>query len=139
MPYTMASLGSRRSFLLVPFVATGTWYVFMLGALALWNGQLRWKTDVLAMGLGAAVVGLPTAVAITVVLAVPGYLLVRRVREVTVASAVVGGGLIGFASWYIFWALTGESTALSPVRGPLIGMLTGAAWWYAGGRYAGRR
>jgi hypothetical protein len=55
------SSGPRRSFFLVPFFATGIWYVFMLGALALGNGQLRWKTDVLAMGLGAAVVGFPTA------------------------------------------------------------------------------
>jgi uncharacterized membrane protein YkvI len=79
------------------------------------------------------------ALAITVVLAIPSYLFVREVREVTIASAIVGGALIGFVSWIVFWALTGESTALSPLRAPLIGMLTAVAWWYAGGRCAADR
>lgn len=128
----------RRSFFLVPFVATAIWYLVMLGALAVGNGRLRWKPDVLAMALGAVVIGFPTAVAITLVFAVPAYLLVRRVREVTLASAVIGGGLIGVASWVLYWALTGESDALSPVRAPLIGMLTGGVWCYLGGRPATR-
>jgi uncharacterized membrane protein YkvI len=133
------SSNPRRAFLLVPFIATGIWYVFMLGALVVGNGRLRWKTDVLAMGLGAVIVGFPTALVITVVLAVPSYLFVRQVRAVTIASAVVGGALIGSVSWIVFWALTGELTALSPLRAPLIGMLTAVAWWYAGGRSAADR
>jgi hypothetical protein len=123
-----------RSFVLVPFVATLTWYVLILAALGVGNGQLRWAPDILAMGIGAVVYGLPVAVIVTMAAAVPGYLLVGRMRHVMLPLALAAGALIGFASWALFWSLTGESTVLSPMRGPAIGVATAAAWWYTGGK-----
>ena len=131
--------GSRRSseltaFLIVPFIATITWYFLMLCALAVGNGRLRWRTDVLAMALGAMIVGLPTAIAITVVLAIPIYLLVRRTVGITLARAAVGGGIVGLCVAVVFWMVAREWTALSPVRAVLIGVTTAVGWWYVAGR-----
>ena len=47
------------------------------------------------MALGAMIVGLPTAVAITLILAIPVYLLIRRTVGITLARVVAGGGGIG--------------------------------------------
>jgi hypothetical protein len=122
------------AFFVVPFVATSTWYLLMLCALALVNGRLRWRTDVLAMALGAVIVGLPTAIAITLVLAVPMYLLVRWTGRVSLQKAVAGGATIGLCAALLFWGLAREWTALSPLRGVLIGVTSAVAWWYAAGK-----
>lgn len=126
-----------RAFVLTPFVATGAWYLSILGALALANGQLRWKPDVLAIGLGAVVYGLPTAAVITVAVAVPGFLIISRMRRVTLWLTLAAGAVIGYATWIVFWSLTGESTVLSPVRAPLTGMVAAATWWWMGGKQPG--
>ena len=142
-PHTIQGTGagnvSQRSseltaFLIVPFVATISWYVLMLCALAVGNGRLRWRTDVLAMALGAMIVGLPTAVAITLVLAIPVYLLIRRTVGITLARAVTGGGSIGLCAALAFWMLAREWTVVSPVRGVLIGVTTAIVWWCVAGR-----
>jgi hypothetical protein len=126
-----------RSFLFVPVVATATWYVLMLATLAAVNGRLRWRTDVLAMGLGAIIVGLPAAAVMTLVVAIPAYALVRRRWRVTLATATVAGGIIGLGAGLIFAAITDERTALSPVRGLIIGLVAASAWWYAAERREG--
>jgi hypothetical protein len=139
IPGTGAGDASRRSseltaFLIVPFVATISWYVLMLCALAVGNGRLRWRTDVLAMALGAMIVGLPAAVAITLILAIPVYLLIRRTVGITLARVLAGGGGIGLCAALAFWMLAREWTVLSPVRGVLIGVTTAVGWWYVAGR-----
>lgn len=137
--HATTSGASRRSreitaFCIVPFVATSTWYVLMLCALAAANGRLRWRTDVLAMALGAVIAGFPTAVAITLVLTLPVYLLVRRTGGVSLGTAAAGGGSIGLCAALLFWTFAREWTVLSPFRGLLIGVTTAIVWWHAAGR-----
>jgi hypothetical protein len=125
---------SWRSFWAVPLVAAAAWYVLMLIALLAVNGRLRWRTDVLAMALGAVLLGLPTAGVITVALAIPAYLIARRVGQITASIAVAAGAIIGLAVWVLVAGTTGESTVLSPLRASLIGMVSAGVWWYTGGR-----
>jgi hypothetical protein len=122
------------AFFIVPFVATSTWYLLMLCTLAAANGRLRWRTDVVAMALGALIVGFPTTVVITLVLTVPVYLLVRRTGGVSLGSAAAGGGSIGLCAALLFWIVAREWTVLSPLRGVLIGVTTAIVWWYAAGK-----
>jgi hypothetical protein len=131
-----ASPGSREitAFFIVPFVATAVWYVLMLCALALSNGRLRWRTDVLAIALGAMILGFPTAIAITLVLTIPVYLLIRRMGGVSLSTAAAGGGSIGLFAALLFWSLAREWTVLSPLRGVLIGVTAAVAWWYVAGK-----
>jgi hypothetical protein len=128
-----------RSFALVPLVAAGAWYVLMLGTLLIVNGRLRWRTDVMAMAIGAVVLGLPTAIAVTAILVLPGYLVLRQLRAVSFAATITAGAVIGLAAWLVISAPSGDSTILSPVRGPLIGVITAVAWWYTGGSHAASR
>ena len=86
------------------------------------------------MALGAMIVGLPTAVAITLILAIPVYLLLRRTVGITLARVVAGGGGIGLCAALAFWMLAREWTVLSEVRGVLIGVTTAVGWWYMTGR-----
>lgn len=118
------------AFLIAPLVASSAWYVLMLGALAIANGRLRWTTDVLAMAIGAVILGVPVAAAITLVPALPLYLLVRSTGNVSLWTAAVSGGTIGLSVAWLFWMLAHEWTVLSPVRGVLIGVATAVAWWY---------
>jgi hypothetical protein len=134
-----ARIRVRRSrewtaFLIVPLAATLSWYVAILVVLAIGNGRLRWRTDVLAMALGAMIVGLPTSTIVTLVLAVPAYWVARRTVGVSLVSAAIAGGTIGLGAALAFWMLAREWTALSPVRGLLIGVATATVWWYAAGR-----
>ena len=138
-PYTIQDTGADRvsrwsselrAFFIVPFVATIAWYVLMLCALAMGNGRLRLRTDVFAMALGAMIVGFPTAVAITLVLAIPVYLLVRATVGISLTTAAAGGGSVGFCAALLFWMFDREWTVLSPVRGVLIGVTAAVGWWY---------
>ena len=136
---TSAARRSPRSreltaFWVVPCIATASWYLLMLCALAVGNGRLRWRTDVMAMALGAMILGFPVSIAITLVLAIPFYLLVRRMAGITLARAVAGGGIIGFCLALAFWILAEELTVLSPIRGVLIGVTSAVGWWYVAGR-----
>jgi hypothetical protein len=125
---------SRRSraltaFLCVPLVAAATWYLLVLVYLLIANGRLRLRTDVMAMAIGAVILGIPVAALLTVTLAVPAYLVVRRTVGVTAGSAVAGGAGIGLAAALVTWSLSGETSLISPLRGLLIGTVSGAAWW----------
>src|SRR3954465_10589359 len=76
-----------KAFAVVPFIATAVWYVLMLTVLLYANGRLRVTTDVGAMAIGGAILGLPIASLITLVFAMPGYFLIRHTIGVSVASA----------------------------------------------------
>src|SRR5687767_7275925 len=139
LPPTRRRRESRRSseltaFLIVPLIATMAWYVLMLCTLAVVNGRLRLRTDVMAMAIGAIIVGLPAAIGITIVVAMPVYAVVRSTIGITLARAAVGGGLVGLCVALFFETWTRESTILSPIRAVLIGVTTGVAWWYVAGR-----
>ena len=123
----------------VPFVAAAAWYILMLIALLAMNGRLRWRTDVVAMGIGAVLLGLPTAGVITVALAIPAYLIARRIVRITASIAIAAGAIIGLAVGMLVAGTTGESTVLSPLRASLIGMVSAGVWWYTGGRDEGER
>jgi hypothetical protein len=130
---------SRRSselaaFLIVPLIATMAWYVLMLCTLAVVNGRLRLRTDVMAMAIGAVIVGLPAAIGITIVVALPVYALVRSTIGITFARAAFGGGLVGLCVALFFEMWTRESTVLSPLRAVLIGITAAVAWWYVAGK-----
>jgi len=130
---------SRRSseltaFLIVPLIAAMAWYVLMLCTLAVVNGRLRWRTDVMAMAIGAIIVGLPAAIGITLVVALPVYVVVRSTIGITFARAALGGGLVGLGVALFFETWTRESTVLSPLRAVLIGVTAAVAWWYVAGR-----
>jgi hypothetical protein len=139
LPQTQRRRESRRSseltaFLIVPLIATMAWYVVMLCTLAVVNGRLRWRTDVMAMAIGAVIVGLPIAIGITIVLVLPVYAVVRSTTGITFARAALGGGLVGLCVALAFGTWTHESTVLSPLRAVLIGVATAVAWWYVAGR-----
>ena len=138
-PRVSPSWRSWRSFWSVPFVAAAAWYVLMLIALLAMNGRLRWRTDVVAMGIGAVLLGLPTAGVITVALAIPAYLIARRIVRITASIAIAAGAIIGLAVGMLVAGTTDESTVLSPLRASLIGMVSAGVWWYTGGRDEGER
>ena len=122
-----------HAFALVPFVAAGSWYVLKLVELAVVNGRLRLTTDVLAIGIGTLVLGAPVALVLTVVLALPAYLTVRRLNSVGLLSACVGGLLVGGAASAVARAL--DDPSLMPVwLGLAVGLVSGFSWWLRSGR-----
>jgi len=71
------------AFLWMPAVATATWYVLSLLFVLIANGGLSFRRDVFTLAVGGALIGLPVATVVTLVLAVPMYLLVRLTVGVT--------------------------------------------------------
>ena len=122
------------AFLIVPLIATMVWYVLILCTLAVVNGRLRWRTDVMAMAIGAIILGLPAAIGITIVVAMPVYAVVRSTIGITFARAALLGGFVGLCVALFFETWTRESTILSPLRAVLIGVTAAVAWWYVAGR-----
>ena len=123
-----------RAFLVVPFVAALTWYVLILAVLAFVNGRLRLRTDVMAMAIGAGLLGLPVAAAITLTLAIPAYLAIRSTTGMSLTTALIAGGVVGLVPVLFFSTVANESTLISPFRGVLIGLTAAWAWWHAAGR-----
>jgi hypothetical protein len=123
-----------KAFIVTPFVAATTWYILMLCTLAFFNGQLRWRTDVLAMAIGAVILGVPSGVAITLFLAIPMYVLIRSTVGVSLGSAAAGGSAIGLVVGLLVGHLGNEWVILSPFRGVLVGVTTASVWWRAAGR-----
>ena len=121
-----------KAFIIVPFVATAVWYVLMLVFLLHANGRLRLSTDVAAMAVGGVLLGLPAAALITVVVAIPGYFLVRSKVGLSLATATIAGVFIGLSASAGFWIWARETTFLSPLRGAIIGAASAAAWWQFG-------
>jgi hypothetical protein len=98
----------------------------MLGMLLVWNGRLRWGPDVVAMLIGACTYGLFVAFAITYLVAVPCYLLLRAVVEINGLLVRSAGAAIG--------ALVGAGLAYlvmhpGPIGGGVIGWAVAAIWW----------
>jgi hypothetical protein len=118
-----------KAFVAVPLFATLAWYLLMLGTLVIANGRLRFRTDVVAMAIGAVLIALPVMIVVTAALAVPTYLLLRRTIGITIGGTMAAGGIIGFAIGLAVWTLTDEHTMLSPSRGMLIGVAAAAGWW----------
>src|SRR5262245_48532252 len=77
-----------RAFAVVPLAAAGAWYVLTLADLAIVNGGLRLRTDFMAMGIGAVLVGLPVATAATILLSMPAYLVLRRTPMMRRATVI---------------------------------------------------
>jgi hypothetical protein len=73
--------------------------------------------------------GLPVAAAVTVVLGVPTYLLVKATVGVNVASSILAGALIGLAVSLAFGSLLPTALISSPIGGVLIGAVSAAVWW----------
>jgi hypothetical protein len=126
----------RRAFFIVPFVAAGMWYLVTLATLAVFNGRLRVRTDVLAMAIGAVTIGLVVAVLATLVLAVPLYWIVRHVSVVGLPSALAGGLAIGTLPTVIAWMLEDRlwTAFFSPAHGVACGLASAVVWWYLAGR-----
>jgi hypothetical protein len=124
-----------NAFVATPLVAIGVWYGFTLIALAIVNGGLRFRTDIVAMAIGAVTVGLAVAVAATA-LALLLFDIVRRFGVVSLRSALTGGVIVGIALTTVAWALGAEwwSAAFTPVHGVGGGPLTAAVWWHMAGR-----
>jgi hypothetical protein len=125
-----------RAFLLVPFVASGTWYLVTLMTLAVGNGRIRLGPDVVAMALGAVTIGLCVAAVATLLVAVPLYWIVRRVASVRLRTALVVGVSVGILLTGAFWRWEGSLWAalFSPAHGILGGLGTAAVWWHLAGR-----
>ena len=73
--------------------------------------------------------GLPFAVAATVLLAVPAYLVIRRTIGVSLATAAGSGVAIGLCVSGCFAALTHDWSAVPPIAATVIGVLTALVWW----------
>jgi uncharacterized BrkB/YihY/UPF0761 family membrane protein len=126
----------RRAFLVVPFVAIGVWYLLTLVHLAIINGRLRARTDLLAMAIGAVTVGLVVAILVTLLLAFPLYRLVRRLSVVRLRTALSGGAAIGALLTAVSLILDGETRSLlfGPDIAVLGGVVSAAVWWHVAGR-----
>ena len=94
------------------------------------NGRIRLRTDVLAFAIGALTLGLLTATAATLALALPVFILLDVRARVTMASTLGAGAAIGAAVGIVFWIWTSESLLLGPVKGALVGLMTSACWWW---------
>ena len=139
MTHTTLDTGDRdvKAFFWVPLVAAGAWYLLMLARLLVADGWRSLGTDVVAMGAGGILIGLPVALLITLLLGGPAYWLARRTVGVSLASAIAGGAMVGLISALGYWLWAGDWMALSPVRGPMIGAASAAVWWcLRGGRAA---
>lgn len=126
----------RLAFIAVPFIASGVWYVVTLTVLAVVNGRLRARTDVLAMGLGAVTIGVVVAAVATLLLAVPLYWIARRAGDVRLRTALGGGVFVGVLLTVVAWMLEERlwSVLFSPLHGMVGGVATAAAWWHMAGR-----
>jgi len=134
------SLTSRTSpyrtvlaFLLAPIVAAGAWYLLRLAHLGFANGGLHWRTDVVALLLGALLVGIPLAGVVTWVAGAPAYLALRRLGWLRAPVVVAAGAVLGLvASGLVLWR-TGDLSLLHPFVAVIVGIVTAACWWWMAG------
>jgi hypothetical protein len=83
------------AFFITPFIAAGTWYVYVLGLILVSDGHLDWRPDVLGLLHGAATFGLVVAAALTYVVALPCYALARATVGISGLTARTTGTAIG--------------------------------------------
>ena len=77
-----------------------------------------------------SVLGLPFALAATVALGVPAYMLARRTSEPTRVVVVAAGVLIAAIVTAAFAWATGSWSSMSLARTIPIGVIAASAWWW---------
>jgi hypothetical protein len=77
-----------------------------------------------------SVLGLPFALAATVALGVPAYILARRTSEPTLVVVVAAGALIAAIVTAAFAWATGSWSSMPLARTIPIGVVAASAWWW---------
>jgi hypothetical protein len=84
-----------------------------------------------------SVLGLPFALAATVALGVPAYILARRTSAPTLVVAVAAGALIAAIVTAAFAWATGSWSSVSLARTIPIGVIAASVWWWVAIRRGG--
>lgn len=127
------SLSSSRTvlaFLIAPFAAAAIWYVLHTATLAVSNGGLRWRTDVLGLLGGSILVGVPMAAVVTWVGGAPVYLVLRWLGWLRLWLVVVAGALLGFLAVGLVLGVSEDGSALYLALATSVGACTAGFWWW---------
>jgi hypothetical protein len=83
------------------------------------------------------VLGLPFAIAATIGLGVPAYVLVRRITQPTLVTVLTAGALIAASVTAAFALATGSWSSMPFARAIPIGVIAASAWWWVAVRGEG--
>lgn len=118
------------AFLLAPIAGAGIWYLLRLAHLAVANGGLRWRTDVLALLVGAVLFGIPLAAVVTWLGGAPAYLALRWLGWLRFNVVLGGGTVLGLLTAALVAGRTGDPSLLHPVLAAVVGTATAGCWWW---------
>jgi hypothetical protein len=118
------------AFLIAPIVSAGVWYVLRLVHLAVANGELRWRADVLALLVGAVLFGIPLAAIVTWVAGAPVYLVLSRLGWLRFQVVLAAGAGLGLVTAVALAWHTGDRSLLHPVLAAVVGTATAGIWWW---------
>lgn|GEM_PF-7011157 len=118
------------AFLTAPFAAALIWYVLHAATLAVANGGLRWRSDVLALLGGSVLVGVPVAAVVTWVGGAPVYLALRWLGWLRLWAVLVAGALLGLAAAVMLLGLAEDWTHLYLALAAVVGGCTAGFWWW---------
>lgn len=122
------------AFLTAPFFTAVLWYVLRLAHLAIANGRLEWRQDVLALLFGGVLVGVPLSALVTWTVGVPGYLAVRRLGWLRPTVVLGAGAVIGLGTSFVLTGRSDDPSLLHPGIAIVIGLATAGFWWWMAGQ-----
>lgn len=122
------------AFLTAPIAGAGIWYLLRLVHLAVANGGLRWRSDVVALLVGAVLFGIPLAAVVTWLAGAPVYLALRRLGWLRFKVVLAGGGVLGLVTAALVAGRTGDPSLLHPVLAAVVGTATAGVWWWMVGQ-----
>lgn len=129
-PHRRSPYRTVLAFLIAPIVSAGVWYVLRLGLLAVANGTLHWRADVVALLVGAVLFGIPVAAVVTWVLGAPAYLALRRLGWLRLKVVLAAGAVLGLVTAALVAARTEDSSLLHPVLAAVVGTAGAGFWWW---------